>query len=153
MASDRWMFASAAEIAKAVREGKVSALEVTNTALERIEATDHRLRAFRHVDAEGARAAASELDTARRTGVSLGTLAGVPIAVKENVPVDGLPREVGSLVRRGERADSDALAVGRLRSAHGVVIGMTCMPEYVHIGLGTVSYTHLRANEPLRYIE
>ncbi len=136
MGSDRWLFASVAEISTAVREGKVSALEVTNAALERIEATDHRLRAFRHVDAEGARATASELDTARRSGVSLGALAGVPIAVKENIPVNGLPREVGSLVRRGERSDSDALAVGRLRSAHGVVIGMTCMPEYGHIGLG-----------------
>lgn len=136
MGSDEWLFASVAEISTAVRDGKVSALEVTNASLEHIEASNHRLRAFRHVDADGARASASAIDDARRKGMSLGPLAGVPIAVKENVRVSGLPCEVGSLIRRGERAEFDALAVERLRAAHGIIVGMTCMPEYGHIGLG-----------------
>jgi len=58
-------FASAGEIARAVRERQVSAREVTEAALERITATDGSLRAFRHVDTDGARATAAALDAAR----------------------------------------------------------------------------------------
>ncbi|MCY3956978.1 MAG: amidase family protein [Chloroflexi bacterium] len=129
-------FASARAIATAVREGQVSAREVVETSLERIAATDNRLRAFRHVDADGARAAAAALDAARARGAALGPLAGVPLAVKEQVAVAGLPREVGSLLMRGNREDTDGPAVARLRAAGAVIMGMTAMPEFGHLAFG-----------------
>jgi aspartyl-tRNA(Asn)/glutamyl-tRNA(Gln) amidotransferase subunit A len=128
--------ASAREIAAAVDEGQVSAREVLEAALARIAATDDELRAFRHVDADGALAAAVTLDEARAGGATLGPLAGVPIAVKEQVAVGGLPREVGSLLMQGNREEADAPAVARLRAAGAVIVGMTAMPEYGHLAFG-----------------
>lgn len=129
-------FASAREIARAVRERRISAREVVEAALGRIAATDGRLRAFRHVDADGARAAAAALDASLARGVELGPLAGVPVGVKEQVAVAGLPREVGSLLMKGNREESDGPAVARLRAAGAVILGMTAMPEFGHLAFG-----------------
>lgn len=129
-------FASAGEIAAAVGARRVSAREVTEAALDRIAATDGRLHAFRHVDAEGARQAAAALDTAHARGATPGPLAGVPVGVKEQVAVAGLPREVGSLLMKGNREESDGPAVARLRAAGAVIVGMTAMPEFGHLAFG-----------------
>ena len=129
-------YASAGKIAVAVRERRVSALEVLEAALDRISATDDRLHAFRHVDADGARAAAADLDAAHARGATPGPLAGVPVGVKEQLAVAGLPREAGSLLLQGQRGESDAPAIVRLRAAGAVIVGMTCMPEYGHLAFG-----------------
>ncbi len=126
-------FASARDTAAAVREGAVHALDVTDAALRRIQQADGRLHAFRCLDADGARAAAMALDAARANGAPLGLLAGVPVAVKENVAVSGLPIESGSALRRGVRAAVDAPAIARLRAAGAVILGTTCMPEFGHL--------------------
>ena len=129
-------FASARDIAAAVREGRVSAREVTEISLDRIAATDDALHAFRHVDADGARAAAATLDAALARGETPGPLAGVPVGVKEQVAVAGLPREVGSLLMQGNREEVDGPAVARLRAAGAVIVGMTAMPEFGHLAFG-----------------
>ena len=129
-------FASARDIAAAVREGRVSAREVTEVSLDRIAATDDALHAFRHVDADGARAAAATLDAALARGETPGPLAGVPVGVKEQVAVAGLPREVGSLLMQGNREEVDGPAVARLRAAGAVIVGMTAMPEFGHLAFG-----------------
>ncbi len=128
--------ASAGEIAAAVRGGEVSAREVVGASLDRIAATDNHLHAFRHVDADGALATAAALDEARAGGATPGPLAGVPMAVKEQVAVGGLPREVGSLLMKGNREPRDAPAVARLRAAGAVIVGMTAMPEFGHLAFG-----------------
>lgn len=128
--------ASAGEIAGAVRKRRVSVREVVEAALDRIAATDGQLHAFRHVDADGARATAAALDASHARGVIPGPLAGVPVAVKEQVAVAGLPREVGSLLLQGNREESDGPAVVRLRAAGAVIMGMTCMPEFGHLAFG-----------------
>ena len=128
--------ASAGEIAASVGEGRISAREVTAASLDRIAATDGHLHAFRHVDADGALATAAALDEAHANGETPGPLAGVPIAVKEQVAVGGLPREVGSLLMKGNREPRDAPTVARLRAAGAVIVGMTAMPEYGHLAFG-----------------
>jgi aspartyl-tRNA(Asn)/glutamyl-tRNA(Gln) amidotransferase subunit A len=129
-------FATAREIAAAVGAGRIGAGEVLEASLDRIAATDDRLCAFRHVDAEGARAAASALDEAHARGAAPGPLAGVPVAVKEQVAVAGLPREAGSLLMKGNLEPRDAPAVARLRAAGAVIVGMTAMPEFGHLAFG-----------------
>ena len=128
--------ASAGEIVAAVSNGRISAREVTEASLDRIAATDDRLHAFRHVDADGALAMATALDGALANGVAPGPLAGVPVAVKEQVSVSGLPREVGSLLMKGNREPCDGPAVARLRAAGAVIVGMTAMPEFGHLAFG-----------------
>lgn len=134
--TEKARFASAAEIASSVRQGTLTALSVTDSALDCIGKTDDQFQAFRHVDADGARVAAQAIDAKLRSGDRLGPLAGVPIGVKENLSVKGLPCEMGSVVRRGEFAEEDAPVIRRLRMADAVIVGMTRMPEFGHLGLG-----------------
>ena len=82
---------SAAEIAGAIAAGEVSAEEVTRAHLDRIEQVDDVVRAFLHVDTDGALDAARRVDADRAAGQDLGPLAGVPLAMKDVVVTQGLP--------------------------------------------------------------
>ena len=74
---------SATEIAGAIAAGEVTAREVTDEHLARIDAVDGSIHAFLHVDHEGARAQADAVDAKRAAGAQLGPLAGVPVALKD----------------------------------------------------------------------
>ena len=88
---------SAAEIAAAVRDGEVSAAEVTDAHLARIEEVDGRIHAFLHVAAEQARRAARTVDQRRAAGGDLGLLAGVPLALKDVFTTQDMPTTCGSV--------------------------------------------------------
>jgi amidase len=113
------------EVAALVRGGEVAAREATAAALERIEALDDRINAFVEVDAEGALAAADEIEPGDER-----PFAGVPIAIKANVPVTGLCMNFGSRFLQGHRPGHSAYLVRRLRAAGFVVIGITNMSEF-----------------------
>jgi aspartyl-tRNA(Asn)/glutamyl-tRNA(Gln) amidotransferase subunit A len=121
---------TAAGIAGLVAAGDVSAVEVTRAHLDRIAATDPRVHAFLHVDAEGALAAAAAVDAARAAGRPLGPLAGVPVAVKDVFTTRGVPTTCGSRILEGWRPPYDATTVIRLRQAGLVVLGKTNMDEF-----------------------
>jgi amidase len=118
---------SALQIAALVRGGEVTAEEVALAHLARIDELDKKLAAFRVVDRERVLADARAVDgdpTRRR-----GPLAGVPVAVKDNVDVLGLSTRFGSAATPDHPADSDDELVRRLRAAGCVVMGKTQMPE------------------------
>jgi aspartyl-tRNA(Asn)/glutamyl-tRNA(Gln) amidotransferase subunit A len=123
-------------IADDVRAGRLAAREVLETHLARIEAIDPDLNAFCHVDVEGARRVAGEIDGRVRAGDDPGPLAGVPIGVKDSTDVAGMPTTHGSLVYRDHIADADDIVVARLRSAGVVVVGKTTLPEF-----GSMNFT------------
>ena len=109
------MTQSATEIADAVRSGRLTARAAVEAALERINERDAQIGAFQVVRVFEALKEADEVD-AREDKSSL-PLAGVPIAIKDNVPVAGEPMRVGS---RGERPDAaDARPRGRPPAARG----------------------------------
>lgn len=126
-------FASAREIAAAVREGRATALAVTRLFLDRIEAIDPILNAYTDVTARRAIATAHAIDARRARGESLGPLAGVPFAVKNLFDLEGLPTRAGSLINR-ERAPAarDAVLVERLLAADAVPLGALNMGEYAY---------------------
>ena len=125
--------ASALEIAAAVRAGRVSAVEVAEQALARIAAFNPRLNAFTTVTAERAIAEARAVDAARRRGDALGTLAGVPVAVKNLFDISGITTIAGSKIdAENPPAASDATAVRRLREAGAVLVGALNMDEYAY---------------------
>jgi aspartyl-tRNA(Asn)/glutamyl-tRNA(Gln) amidotransferase subunit A len=121
---------SAADLAKRLAAGEVSAVEVAQAHLDRIGAVDDRVHAFLHVDAEGALSAARAVDQARARGEELGPLAGVPIAVKDVMATRGIPTTAGSKILEGWRPPYDATIVGRLRQAGLVMLGKTNMDEF-----------------------
>jgi aspartyl-tRNA(Asn)/glutamyl-tRNA(Gln) amidotransferase subunit A len=122
------MTASALSSALSARE--ISAVEVAEAHLARIEATEPRVHAFLHVDRDGALAAARAVDTARAAGEELGPLAGVPIAVKDVLTTKGVPTTCASKILEGWRPPYDSTVVSRLKSAGLVMLGKTNMDEF-----------------------
>ncbi len=124
---------SAHAIATAVRDGGASAVEVTRSALGRIEARDEACGAFTDVVAERALAKAAAIDAQRARGEKLGPLAGAPFAVKNLFDVAGLPTRAGSKINRElPPAETDATLVTRLEAAGAVLIGALNMGEYAY---------------------
>ncbi|HSM66939.1 MAG TPA: amidase [Ilumatobacteraceae bacterium] len=118
-----------------VHDGTASARELVQDALDRIAETDDTLNAFVHVDADGALAAADEIDRARRAGDPLGPLAGVPFGVKDLEDCAGMPTTHGSRwYAEAPPATRDDLHVARLRSAGAIAIGKTSTPEFGAFG-------------------
>lgn len=113
------------DLAALVRGGEIAAREVVEAALERIEALEPRLNAFVEVDADGALEAAAAIEPGDER-----PYAGVPIAIKANVPVAGRCMNFGSRFLADHRPEHSAYMVRRLREAGFVVIGITNMPEF-----------------------
>jgi aspartyl-tRNA(Asn)/glutamyl-tRNA(Gln) amidotransferase subunit A len=120
----------AASTAAAVASGEASAVEVTQAHLDRITAVDGDVRAFLHVDAEGALAAAGAVDEQRSAGATLGPLAGVPLAMKDVVVTKGLPTTSGSKILEGWIPPYDATVTRRVLDAGIVMLGKTNMDEF-----------------------
>ncbi len=118
------MFRSATDLAALVRGGGLSARELVETSLRRIDELEPRINAFTHVAHEAALAAADAI----APGDSR-PFAGVPIAIKDNRPVAGMPLTNGSSLFGDFVPDHDAFLVRRLRDAGFVILGKTSMPE------------------------
>jgi amidase len=122
-----WAGLSAVDIAAAVRSGEVAARDVVAEHLDRIGLVNDGLGAFVRVRAAAALAEAEAVD--RRPDRGELRLAGVPVAVKDNVPVAGEPMRMGSRAAPDVPQPQDHPVVRRLREAGAVVVGVTSMPE------------------------
>lgn len=136
---------SAAAIACAVAQGTLSAAEVVARALARIERLDPGVRAFVEVFPERALAAARAVDERRARGEALPVLAGVPIAIKDNLLLAGERCSAGSRMLADFRAPYTATAVAAATAAGAIVVGRTNMDEF---GMG--STTETSAHGPTR---
>ncbi|ARQ68320.1 Asp-tRNA(Asn)/Glu-tRNA(Gln) amidotransferase subunit GatA [Streptomyces marincola] len=121
---------TAAGLAERIADGTVSAVEVTEAHLARIEAVDEKVHAFLHVDREGALAQARAVDEKRARGERLGPLAGVPLALKDIFTTEGVPTTVGSRILEGWIPPYDATVTRRLKEAGVVILGKTNMDEF-----------------------
>jgi amidase len=134
------MFRPAVELARMVRAGEVSASELVRASLARIEELNPRLNAFVQVDGERA------LETAERIAPDdPRPFAGVPIAIKNNRPVEGCKLTIGCSLMEGFVPDYDHNVTRRLREAGFVIVGTTTLPEY-----GILPTTEARLFGPTR---
>ena len=121
---------SARDIAAAVRSGDRTAAEVIEEHLARIEQRDGKIHAFNLVLADEARREAAEIDRRIASGENVGPLAGVPVALKDNLCTRGIPTTCSSKILDGWRPPYDATVVERLRSAGAIPIGKTNLDEF-----------------------
>jgi Asp-tRNA(Asn)/Glu-tRNA(Gln) amidotransferase A subunit family amidase len=123
-------YTPATELAELIRRREVSALEVTDAVLDRIERVNPKVNAFCVVLADEARASALRADEALARGESLGPLHGIPFSLKDLTLTKGVRTTMGSKAFVDNVPEQNAAFVDRLLGAGGVFIGKTTTPEF-----------------------
>jgi aspartyl-tRNA(Asn)/glutamyl-tRNA(Gln) amidotransferase subunit A len=137
---------TATELLAAQAQGE-TAESITDAYLAAVEERDSRVRAFLRVDAAAAREQARAVDRKRKAGRPLGRLAGVPVAVKDNLCTRGTPTTAGSRTLENFVPPYDAHVVEALRSADAVLIGKTNMDEFA-MGSSTENSAYFPTRNP-----
>ena len=120
---------SAVEWLQRLDAKSVSAEELVQSVIDRIEAVNPSLNAVVALDAEQVIAQARLSDNERASGISR-PLQGLPVTVKDSIDVEGMISTGGSYARENYRPDKDATAIARLRAAGAIIVGKTNLPEY-----------------------
>jgi aspartyl-tRNA(Asn)/glutamyl-tRNA(Gln) amidotransferase subunit A len=121
---------SAAELASMLASKEVSSVEITKAHLEQIDRVNGKINSYLQVTHELALDVAKEVDAKRAKGETLGSLAGVPIAVKDNLATKLIPTTSGSKILEGWIPPYDATVVSRLKAANMPILGKTNMDEF-----------------------
>ena len=128
------IYASAVTIARHIRDKKVSAAEVVDAHLQRIDDVNPSLNAVVQTAADRARAEAREADEALARGEVKGPLHGVPMTIKDSLDSEGVISTGGTKGRASFVPDADSTVVARLRSAGAILLGKTNTPELTLAG-------------------
>jgi aspartyl-tRNA(Asn)/glutamyl-tRNA(Gln) amidotransferase subunit A len=126
----------AVTVASKVRKKELSATEVTEAILARMEKLEPHIHAFCTQSPEVARKAAAEVDRKIKAGQDPGVLAGVPVGIKDLVCTKDIVTASGSFAYEKFIPDEDDIVVERLRDAGAVIIGKTNVPEFGYSGVG-----------------
>ena len=121
---------SATELAKLIRRGQLSPVELVDALLDRIDRVNPTVNAYCTVTADAARAAAREAAAEARSGNDLGLLHGVPYSLKDLTPTRGIRTTMGSKIFEQNVPDYDGLLVQRMRAAGAILLGKTNTPEF-----------------------
>jgi amidase len=127
LAKSQWSFKTAVQLSAALAAKKVSAVELAQDAIGRIERHDSKINAICVRDFERGLAAARAADEALARGVTK-PLLGIPLTVKESYNIAGLPTTWGNPAQKDFRPTEDALSIARVKEAGGVVLGKTNVP-------------------------
>ncbi|MEB5971549.1 amidase [Pantoea dispersa] len=126
----------ATQLAARVRDGEISARELTHATLDRLEQREPLIQAFCTLTPERALAQAEQIDRRRARGEVLGALAGVPLAVKDLICTAGVRTTSGSAAYADFIPEEDDITVERLLAADAILLGKTTAPEFGYSGVG-----------------
>lgn len=121
---------TAAAMSEALSKGEVTSTELTQAHLDRIAGVDSSVKAFLHIDTEGALAQAAQVDADRSAGKKLHPLAGIPLALKDVLTQEGIPTTAGSKILQGWKPQYDSTVVSKIKDAGIVILGKTNMDEF-----------------------
>jgi len=134
--SQEWLFASAAELGRAIGRGEIDPLRLTETYLDAIDGHDLRDRIYSAVTHDRALAEAGAAAKRAKEGTRRGLLDGVPISWKDLFDTAGVETEAGTAYLKGRVPESDAVVLENATSAGLVCLGKTHMSELAFSGLG-----------------
>ena len=138
-------FMSAIDLAKSIRDKKVSSLEATENFFQRIEQLDPQLHSYLTLCHDQALAEARTADDAVQSGSNLGPLHGVPISIKDLELTKGVTTTMGSAWFRDRVPDMDSIVVERVKASGAIILGKTNTPEF-----GLSGTTENNLGEPCR---
>lgn len=138
---------NASEMAAALASKEISSVELVNAHFDRIAEVDGQVKAFLHLDKEGALAQAKSVDEARAKGETLSPLAGVPVALKDIFTQKGIPTTAGSKMLEGWRPPYDATVTANLKKNGIVILGKTNMDEFA-MGSSTENSAYYPTHNP-----
>jgi Asp-tRNA(Asn)/Glu-tRNA(Gln) amidotransferase A subunit family amidase len=137
---------SAKTMAAAFSSGALSPVEVVRACLARITAWDGKINAMYSLDAAGALDEAAAAEARWRAGTPKSALDGVPITVKDNIAVGGVPMPIGTAAGDMTPSAADAPPVARMREAGCIILGKTTMPDYGMLASGVSSLHGITRN-------
>ena len=137
---------TAAQLATKLHSKEISAPEVTKAFLDRIESEDEKYGAFLAVDAERAMAQANEAQKMLDSG-SAGPLAGIPIAIKDNISTEGIETTCASKILKGYIPPYDATVIRKLKEAGAITIGKANLDEFA-MGSSTETSAYKLSRNP-----
>ncbi|MDO9382411.1 MAG: amidase [Hyphomicrobiaceae bacterium] len=140
--SNRPATMSATAAAAAIRQGRLTSLELVSGCLQRISEREDAVAAWAHLDQDYALQQASAADAAVASGKPLGALHGVPVGVKDIIDTSDFPTENGTPAFAGRRPQTDAAVVTALRAAGAVILGKTVTTELAFFGPGKTRNPH-----------
>ena len=139
---------SAAEAARRIAAGALSAEELVRGCLERIRAREPQVQAWTFLDEEHALRQARAADELRRSGRPIGALHGVPVGLKDIIDTADMPTENGCALHRGRAPREDAAVVKMLRAAGAVILGKTVTTECAYFCPGKTRNPHNPQHTP-----
>jgi len=139
---------SASDAARAISDGALSAQELVEACLARIDEAESGIEAWTHLDPEHARVQARARDQDRREGRPIGPLHGVPVGIKDIFDTADFPTEDGSVLHAGRTPVHDATAVEMLRAAGAIILGKTVTTEFATYSPGKTRNPHNPGHTP-----
>jgi len=121
------------QISNQIKEGKISSREVCEIFIERINKFEKDIKAWAHFDKKLLLSKADEADEHRKSGKPMGSLHGVPVAVKDIIGTFDMPTECGTILRKGAKSQN-AEIIDLLISAGAIVMGKTATSELAYLG-------------------
>ena len=147
---DELAYMPATDLAREVRENRISPVEIAEAAIARIEKVNPDLNAIIYFDPDQVRADAKALEKAQKGSAELGPLHGVPYTIKDLTAMKGLPLTFGMVPLKDNIAEVDATVVTRLREAGGLFLGKTNTPESGYYG-GTDNHLFGPTHNPWKH--
>jgi len=139
---------SVEELASKIRDAQITSVEVCEKYIERINKFEKDVKAWAHLDKKILLEKASEADEHRRSGKPVGSLHGVPVAVKDIIGTVDMPTECGTIIRKGKSYSQNAEIIDLLHAAGAIVMGKTATSELAYLGPSKTTNPHDYSRTP-----
>ena len=139
---------SVEEMALKIKEGQLTSVEICEKYIERIKKFEKDVKAWAHFDKKILLEKAANADEHRKSGKPVGSLHGVPVAIKDIIGTVDMPTECGTPIRKGKSYSQNAEIVELLHSAGAIVMGKTATSELAYLGPPKTTNPHDYSRTP-----